>query len=577
MTFQPKPKTPESANEHRRIELTPASAILSERVRWLWRPRLPLRSLSVIAGEKGLGKSILTNARLVAEATRGDLEGELRGRPIDVLVCTAEDDWRSVVKPRLMAHGADLDRVHRVAIQEGDAEEILTLPDDVALVEAQVERLRADGHPVGMLVIDPIGAFLSGATDTHRDASVRRALAPLAAFANRCDLVVLVVAHLNKTESTRLINRVSGAGAFVNAARSVLILARSPDDAEGERGGERVLVQVGSNWGRYAPSLAMTVGGREVKLEDGSLVEVGYLEITGECDIGIEDLQSRPDERGGTDAEEAIAAALIDGPRPSRQVKTQVAGELGCSPKTVERAAMRMEERGELLTACDGWPRTTTWTLLSTSVAPFHSRDTQDGPVGTVPNFRRVPTVVSPVPTEDPTHSRDSGDSKEGRVPTVSPESGQSPAQTTQTGDVDESDVERFEAIAERHPGPLSDPDRPAAPEGLPARSDAPRALTGGGAVPVEARGATGGVREHPLGEAAQERGVGGAVRPAEARPVGGILAAGDGALVGLGDYAADDSSGLGGEERTSDPHADALVALLISEFDAVEIEEPTG
>ena len=149
---------------------------------WLWDGRSPLRSLSVVAGEKGLGKSILTNARLVAEATRGQLDGELKGQPIDVLVCTAEDDWSSVVKPRLMAHGADLDRVHRVSVVDEACELLLTLPDDVPLLEAQIGRLarhracRRDARD------DPIGAFLSQDTDTHRDASVRRTLAPLAAL-----------------------------------------------------------------------------------------------------------------------------------------------------------------------------------------------------------------------------------------------------------------------------------------------------------------------------------------------------------------------------------------------------------
>ena len=184
----------------RHVELTSARSIRSERVRWLWRDRLPLRSLSVIAGEKGLGKSILTNARIPAEATRGRLAGELEGQPIDVLVCSGEDEWRSVVKPRLTAHGADLDRVYRIRVVEEEGEPMLTLPDDLPLLEAEVERLRAAGRVVGMIVIDPIGAFLSAATDTHRDSSVRRALAPLAAMADRLDLVVLVVAHLTKDD-----------------------------------------------------------------------------------------------------------------------------------------------------------------------------------------------------------------------------------------------------------------------------------------------------------------------------------------------------------------------------------------
>lgn len=398
----------------RRVELIPASAIRSERVRWLWAGRFPLRSLCVVAGEKGLGKSLLTNARVPAEATRGLLPGELQGVPIDVVVCTAEDDWRSVVKPRLVAHGADLERVHRLEVTDEAGESLLTLPDDVLTLEAQIERLRARGRTVGMLVVDPIGAFLSAATDTHRDASVRRALAPLAALADRLDLVVLVVAHLTKDESSKLINRVSGAGAFVNAARSMLVLASSPDDPDGDQGSERVLVHVRGNWGKLAPTRAARVESREVALDDGSTASVGYLALLGESTVSVDDLQRGRDENGGSDIEEAIGVALIDGQRPSSEVKAQVVAEVGCVKRTVERAAQRMAEAGELLIEPGGYPRRTTWTLSR----PDASHDKYAAPVATSTNTRNVVTDGYAVATEDSAFSDDSGDSPHERVAT---------------------------------------------------------------------------------------------------------------------------------------------------------------
>jgi hypothetical protein len=400
----------------RRVELTSANAIRSERLHWVWTGRMPRRSLVVVAGEKGLGKSLLTNARLPALVTRGTLDGELQGTPADVLIATAEDDWASVVKPRLMAHDADLERVHRVAVQDDDGDALLTLPEDVPRLEAQIVRLRDAGRPVALLVIDPIGAFLAAGTDTHRDASVRRALAPLAAMAERLNLVIAVVAHLTKDESGRLINRVSGAGAFVNAARSVLALARDPGDSEGEQGVERVLLHVGSNWGRYAPTLAWRVESRSIEVDDGSATDVGYLVAKGESSVGVEDVQRGPDENA-TDAEEAIGAALAGGPRPSREVKAEVRAQLDCSKRTVERAAIRMAEAGELKIAQGGFPRTTTWALASgDSLA--HSGDTAAATVATFPNTRRVATDSSDVVTGISDSSGDSGDSLQRNVAT---------------------------------------------------------------------------------------------------------------------------------------------------------------
>lgn len=393
------------AGEGRRVELTSATAIRSERLHWIWTGRMPRRSLVVVAGEKGLGKSLLTNARVPAAITRGLLDGELHGQAADVLIATAEDDWASVVKPRLMAHGADLDRVHRVAVHDDDGDSLLTLPDDVARLEKEIIRLRNSGHAVAMLVVDPIGAFLATSTDTHRDASVRRALAPLAAMAERLDLVVVVVAHLTKDESGRLINRVSGAGAFVNAARSVLALARDPGDPQGEQGVDRVLLHVGSNWGRYAPTLAWRIESRSVEVDDGSTADVGYLVSKGETSVSVEDVQRGPDENG-SDAEEAIGAALAHGPQPSREVKSSVCATLDCSKRTVERAAKRMEDRGDLTIDQGGFPRTTTWTLV---IGDAGSGDTASPPVATSPNTRSVATASSDVVTGLLASSSDSG------------------------------------------------------------------------------------------------------------------------------------------------------------------------
>ena len=355
----------------RRLLLTPASRIKSQRVRWLWRDWIALRSLAVLAGEAGLGKSTLSGAWLAAQITRGRLDGELDA-PADVLIVSAEDDWGTVIKPRLVAHGADLDRVHRINVEDGNGECTFTLPDDVGRLDDAIEGLRVAGRSVALVILDPIGSFLSGSTDTHKESPVRRALAPLAALAMSRDLVTLAVGHLNKDESQRLLSRVSGAGAFGNAPRSVIGFARDPEDPDGDKGYRRVIVHAKSNWGRYATSLAARVDSRLVPTDDGEKAETGQLVVTGESSIGIDDLRRGRDEHGA-DCEEAIGAALADGERPGREVKSQVMDELGCSRRTVERAATRMHERDEIAIEKGGFQAPTTWALASraTPTAPL--------------------------------------------------------------------------------------------------------------------------------------------------------------------------------------------------------------
>ena len=71
---------PGESESHRRIVLTPASAIRPRRVRWLWTGRPALGTLALLAGTEGLGKSILAYT-IAAMITRGMLPGEQFGTP----------------------------------------------------------------------------------------------------------------------------------------------------------------------------------------------------------------------------------------------------------------------------------------------------------------------------------------------------------------------------------------------------------------------------------------------------------------------------------------------------------------
>jgi hypothetical protein len=198
----------------------------------------------------------------------------------------------------------------------------------------------------------------------------------------------------------------------------VLAFARDPDDRNGEQGHERALVHVATNWGNYAPSLALRIEPRTVVVDDGSAAEVGYLAVKGETSISVEDLQRGPDEHG-SDCEEQLGAALAAGPRPSSDVKGEVAKEIGCSRKTVERAAMRMRRRGELAVTQGGFPRTTIWALPSGDTGPEAIRSCEDRPIESVrtrPNAVHVPTGGGEVSTDIPLFSGDCGDPARARA-----------------------------------------------------------------------------------------------------------------------------------------------------------------
>lgn len=332
-----------------------AADVRTERIRWLIPGLAPLRGVTVVGGEAKLGKSLLTGAVWPAAVTRGLAGGEYAGTPRSVFVVSAEDDWPTVIAPRLMAAGADLELVHF------PTDPLLELPRDVGLIEDAVAAI----GDVGLVVIDPIGAFLGGEIDSHRDASVRHALAPLAELAMRTDVAVAVVCHLNKAEGARLVNRVVGSVAFVAAARSFVAFSRDPEDPDGERGTRRVIVPTAANWGPLATALAANVESRLVDLHDGSRESVGFLNVTGESEVAIEDLQGGSSD-GATrdDVAAAILDALADGPRGPRDVKAAIAAELHVSWKSVQRAAEQLESAGHLERDMSRGPRFATWAAI---------------------------------------------------------------------------------------------------------------------------------------------------------------------------------------------------------------------
>ena len=292
---------------------------------------LPRASLVVAAGRAGLGKTLYAGT-LTALATTGELPGT--DGPLDVLYSTGEDDPESVLVPRMKAAGADLTRVHFTEYKLGeDVAQPLTLPDDVEQLAVHARETKA-----ALIVIDPIAAHLSGEIDSHRDADVRRALAPLASLARELNLTVLVIAHLRKGGGVDPLSRVSGSGAFGNAPRSVMVFGTDPDDEDGDRGARRVIAHAKSNVAPKAESIACHIEVREIEIEDEPF-GVPVLVLDGESPHGAADVLDHPDAEVRTERDSAKSWLLesLESPIRTRELKASASAE-GITWRTLERA-----------------------------------------------------------------------------------------------------------------------------------------------------------------------------------------------------------------------------------------------
>src|SRR5262245_6979461 len=191
-------------------------------VSWLWRPYVARGKLTLLDGDPGCGKSLVT-IDLAARLTRGlpFPDGSAPATPCAALILSVEDDPADTIRPRLIAAGADLDRVF-VPAAEGRMPE---LPRDLRRLEGQIRELG-----VGLVVLDSLTTLLPSRLATGPAAAVRRVIAPIIHLAVRTNVAVVLVRHLTKKNLGRAVYRGLGSIGISGLARTVLLAGPHPSD-----------------------------------------------------------------------------------------------------------------------------------------------------------------------------------------------------------------------------------------------------------------------------------------------------------------------------------------------------------
>ncbi|HKI31853.1 MAG TPA: AAA family ATPase [Gemmataceae bacterium] len=315
------------------ISVRPVSELAARRVEWLWPSRLALGKLAILEGDPGLGKSLVT-LDLCARLSTGRPwpDGTPSPGPWPSLVFEGEDNNRDTLGPRLQAFGADLARVFYPDGDDPLTTQPLGLPSGAAALDAAIVRTGAR-----LVVLDPLAEFLDRRVCTNNEASVRRALKPLARIAEARGCVFLLVRHLNKVEGRRALYRGGGSIALVAACRSAWLVAADPDAAadpsDPSPPARRVLASVKNNLAPPQPSLAFELGREEGAAM--ALTWVGPVAVTADA------LLARPRRVPATPPRDVARAflkeVLAGGPLTSQDVWQRVREE-GLSVSTVRRA-----------------------------------------------------------------------------------------------------------------------------------------------------------------------------------------------------------------------------------------------
>ena len=105
----------EGEKPHSVLQTIRASTVSPRPIDWLWPGYIALGKLTLIAGDPGLGKSILTCA-LASHVSNGS-PWPVSGAECpkgSVVMASAEDDLADTIRPRLDAAGADAEKIEIV-------------------------------------------------------------------------------------------------------------------------------------------------------------------------------------------------------------------------------------------------------------------------------------------------------------------------------------------------------------------------------------------------------------------------------------------------------------------------------
>lgn len=332
-----------------------ASNVTPRAVDWLWHPYVPLGKISVVAGQMGQAKSLLTCWLAAYTAARGE----------GVIMMSAEDDPADTVRPRLEAAGADLDRVEIAELVELNADALSNLCDELGGVR--------------LITIDPIQAFLSSSVNAWKGQDVRLALEPVRRLAAERAIAIVLIQHLNRRSDGDPLSRIADSQGIPQLARSVMVWGADPGDPDGDQGSMKALTRAKGNLARGSSDSATFRIVEHVVTED---IKAPALERGDDARIGAEDIVADRETRSARDeAVEWLGELLASGPIAAKDGQRQAHAD-GISERTLKRAKAALgviSESNRSDSTISGW----TWRLPDPDTSHTYSSGPLDI-VGTV-------------------------------------------------------------------------------------------------------------------------------------------------------------------------------------------------
>jgi hypothetical protein len=153
-------------------------------------------------------------------------------------------------------------------------------------------------------------AFLDGELDAHRDQDVRRCMHQLKLLAEKFNVAIVIIRHLNKLNGGPALYRGGGSIGITGAVRAALVVGKNPNNEQ-----QRVLAPVKCNLAAKPKSLLYSIE---------PFKEVSRLGWMGETDLNADDILvhtgGHKRKTAGEQCADAIRDYLAAGPKESEDM-----------------------------------------------------------------------------------------------------------------------------------------------------------------------------------------------------------------------------------------------------------------
>jgi hypothetical protein len=322
------------------------SGVESQPVEWLWPNFILFGKANMISGDPNVGKTWLA-LDIAARLSKGLAWPDDSPGPeiANSLYLSVEDNPADTLRPRIDSLGGD---PSKIVIINPDYSDFITFAEQDGIKKLEQEILKIGN--VRLVVLDPVLDF-SGGINPNAAEQVRAFLTPLIHIAEKLNLALVLIAHLNKAQSQSAIYRTGGStSAWLGKCRAAFMIFRDNEEKK-----KRYISAIKSNLAQDDPPQLSFIP------NSGRLI---FEKVIEEVDV---DEQLNPQLRGqdGEKEESSFAVkwlrdALKDGPVDGKEIK-QAARECGIAESTLKRVGHKMN----LIMKMEGFGRfkTSTWAL----------------------------------------------------------------------------------------------------------------------------------------------------------------------------------------------------------------------